>query len=128
MGKKGWIRGGVNGTIMGSYSISMTQAKTPSAATFQVLLHTSLLDRRGDLPYCIISFSPGMYNTLINAHLPTNHQPTVPLMFTSHSILILGIISYLSIIMRVTRNVQQWIMKVHQCQLSFILITNSPHL
>ena len=28
--------------------------------------------------------------------------------------------------MRETRNVQQWIMKVHQCQLSFILITNSP--
>ena len=52
----------------GGYSISMTQAKTPSAATFQVLLHTSLLDRRGDLPYCIMSFSPGMYNTLINAH------------------------------------------------------------
>ena len=29
---------------------------------------------------------------------------------------------------RVKRNVQQWIMKVHQCQLSFILITNTPHL
>ena len=29
-------------------------------------------------------------------------------------------------VMCVTRNVQQWIMKVHQCQLSFILITNSP--
>ena len=28
---------------------------------------------------------------------------------------------------RVTRNVQQWTMKVHQCQLSFILITNIPH-
>ena len=26
--------------------------------------------------------------------------------------------------MCVTRNVQQWIMKVHQCQLSFALITN----
>ena len=32
----------------------------------------------------------------------------------------------ISTIACVTRNVQQWIMKVHQCQLSFILITNSP--
>ena len=32
----------------------LTHAKKPSAATFHVLFHTSLLDRRGDLSYCII--------------------------------------------------------------------------
>ena len=71
-----------------------------------------------------------MYNTLINAH--STPDATLKSLthhcFTFTSILLSGITSYITLISMkcMTRNVQQWIMKVHQCQLSFILITNSP--
>ena len=44
-------RGGGGG---GATVVLNTCKQKPSAATFQVLFHTSLLDRRGDLSYCII--------------------------------------------------------------------------
>ena len=46
--------------------------RKPSVATFQGLHHSSLLDRRVEIPYCIISFhlpfSLDTYNTLTNDH------------------------------------------------------------
>ena len=68
--EEGWGGGGVGRIGRGGeegHSASLTHGKP--AATLEVICHTSLLDRRGDLPYCIISFSiTSSLSILINAH------------------------------------------------------------
>ena len=60
MGRRG--RGGEEG-----HSASLAHRKP--AATLEMIRHTSLLDRRGDLPYCITSFPiTCSLSILINAH------------------------------------------------------------
>ena len=74
--EKGWWRkaGGGGGGVGrrgrgGEEGHSATLAHGKLAATLEMIRHTSLLDRRSDLPYCITSFPiTSSLSILINAH------------------------------------------------------------